>query len=89
MAYCSLRQSARLQPLLRTYGSWGSEARLSYSYNRLVSDGLWYLPDRLALLEAGGDLSERLARQHDAPGGFPPEVLAAPARVRRCGCRTR
>ena len=65
-----------MQPLLRVYGPWGASARVSYPYGRLVGDGLWQLPDRAALLDAGGNIREGIARQRDTPAGFTPEVLA-------------
>jgi predicted restriction endonuclease len=37
---------AIVNPLLRSYGPWGSGAHVSYPYGRLVNDGLWLLPDR-------------------------------------------
>lgn len=65
-----------LQPLLRSYGPWGSAAHVSYPYSRLVNDGLWRLPDRADLVDAKGNVREGIARQRDAPAGFAPDVLA-------------
>jgi putative restriction endonuclease len=36
---------AIVNPLLHSYGPWGSEAHVSYPYGRLVNDGLWLLPE--------------------------------------------
>jgi hypothetical protein len=60
-----------VNPLLRSYGPWGSGAHVSYPYGRLVNDGLWLLPDCAYLLDAKGNVRER-----DAPAGFTPDVLA-------------
>ena len=54
---------AALQPLLRVYGPWGGSARVSYPYGRLVGDGLWQLPDRADLFDAGGNISGRGSRE--------------------------
>jgi hypothetical protein len=54
---------AALQPLLRVYGPWGASARVSYPYSRLASDGLWQLPDRADLFDAGGNISGRGSRE--------------------------
>ena len=67
---------AIVNPLLRSYGPWGSGAHVSYPYGRLVNDGLWHLPDRAQLLDAKGNVREGGARERDAPAGFTPEVLA-------------
>jgi len=67
---------AALQPLLRVYGPWGASARASYPYSRLVSDGLWQLPDRADLFDVGGNIREGVARERDAPAGFTLDVLA-------------
>jgi hypothetical protein len=67
---------AALQPLLRVYGPWGASARVSYSYSRLLGDGLWQLHDRAELFDAGGNIREGVARERDAPAGFGPDVLA-------------
>jgi hypothetical protein len=45
-------------------------------YSRLVGDGLWQLPDRAELFDAGGNIREGVARERDAPAGFTPDVLA-------------
>ena len=68
---------AVLQPLLRVYGPWGANARVSYPYGRLVGDRLWQLPDRANLFDVGGNVREGVARERDVPAGFAPEVLAA------------
>jgi putative restriction endonuclease len=68
---------AALQPLLRVYGPRGASARVSYPYSRLVGDGLWQLPDRADLFDAGGNIREAVARERDASAGFRPDVLAA------------
>jgi hypothetical protein len=70
------RPEAALQPLLRAYGPWGASARVSYPYSRLVTDGLWQLPDPAGLFDAGGNIWEGMARQRDARAGFAPDVLA-------------
>jgi putative restriction endonuclease len=49
---------AIVNPLLRSYGQWGSGAHVSYPYGRLVNDGLWHLPDRGQLLDAKGNIRE-------------------------------
>lgn len=49
---------------------------MSYPYSRLVSDGLWQLPDPADLFDAGGNICEGVARERDAPAGFTPDVLA-------------
>jgi putative restriction endonuclease len=67
---------AALQPLLRVYGPWGSGSHVSYPYGRLVNDGLWQLPDRADLFDAGSNIREGVARERDAPAGFTPDVLA-------------
>jgi putative restriction endonuclease len=67
---------AILQPLLRSYGPWGSGAHVSYPYGRLVNDGLWHLPDRAQLLDAKGNVREGVARERDGPAGFTPDVVA-------------
>ena len=67
---------AAVQPLLRVYGPWGASARVSYPYSRLISDGLWQLPDRADLFDAGGNIPEGVARERDVPAGFTPDVLA-------------
>jgi putative restriction endonuclease len=67
---------AIVNPLLRSYGPWGSGAHVSYPYGRLVNDGLWHLPDRAQLLDAKGNVREGVARERDAPAGFTPDVLA-------------
>ena len=67
---------AIVNPLLRSYGPWGSGAHVSYPYGRLVNDGLWHLPDRAQLLDANGNVREGVARERDAPAGFTPDVLA-------------
>jgi putative restriction endonuclease len=72
---------AIVNPLLRSYGPWGSGAHVSYFYGRLVNDGLWLLPDRAELVDATGNVRERLARERDAPAGFTPDVLATFERV--------
>ena len=43
---------AIVNPLLRSYGPWGSGAHVSYPYGRLVNDGLWHLPAHSQLLDA-------------------------------------
>jgi putative restriction endonuclease len=68
---------AIVNPLLRSYGPWGSGAHVSYPYGRLVNDGLWHLPDRAQLLDANGNVREGVARERDVPAGFTPDVLAA------------
>jgi hypothetical protein len=70
-----------VNPVLRSYGPWGSGAHVSYPYGRLVNDGLWLLPDRAELVDATGNVRERLARERDAPAGFTPDVLATFERV--------
>jgi hypothetical protein len=45
---------AIVNPLLRSYGPWGSGAHVSYPYGRLVNDGLWHLPARAQLLDPTG-----------------------------------
>jgi putative restriction endonuclease len=72
---------AIVNPLLRSYGPWGSGAHVSYPYGRLVNDGLWLLPDRAQLVDATGNVRERLARERDAPAGFTRDVLATFERV--------
>jgi putative restriction endonuclease len=67
---------AIVNPLLRSYGPWGSGAHVSYPYGRLVTDGLWRLPDRAQLLDAQGNVREKIARERDAPAGFTPDLLA-------------
>ena len=52
---------AVLQPLLRSYGPWGSAAHVSYPYSRLVNDGLWRLPDRADLVDTKGNVREGIA----------------------------
>jgi putative restriction endonuclease len=64
-----------VNPLLRSYGPWGSGAHVSYPYGRLVNDGLWELPNRAQLVDAKGNVRERAARERDAPAGFSPDVL--------------
>jgi hypothetical protein len=51
---------AILNPLLRSYGPWGSGAHVSYPYGRFVNDGLWYLPDRAHLLEPLGEADQEV-----------------------------
>jgi len=68
---------AIVNPLLGSYGPWGSGAHVSYPYGRLVNNGLWHLPDRAQLLDAKGNVREGIARGRDAPAGFTPNVLAA------------
>jgi hypothetical protein len=63
-------------PLLRSYGPWGSSVHVSYPYGRLVNDGLWFLPDYGQLVDAKGNVREGVARERDAPAGFTPDVLA-------------
>jgi putative restriction endonuclease len=65
-----------VNPLLRSYGPWGSGAHVSYPYGRLVNDGLWHLPARAQLLDAKGNVREGIARERDAPAGFTADVLA-------------
>jgi hypothetical protein len=65
-----------VNPLLRSYGPWGSGAHVSYPYGRLVNDGLWHLPARAQLLDAKGNVREGVARERDAPAGFTADVLA-------------
>jgi len=62
--------------LLRVYGPCGASARVSYSYSRLVGDGVWQLPAPAGLFDAGDSIREQIARQRDAPAGFAPDVLA-------------
>jgi putative restriction endonuclease len=67
---------AIVNPLLRSYGPWGSGAHVSYPYGPLVNDRLWHLPHRTQLLDANGNVREGVARERDAPAGFTPDVLA-------------
>ena len=80
---------AALQPLLRVYGPWGASARVSYPYTRLVSDGLWQLPDRADLLGAGRNIREGVARERGRAGRFHPrcdcDVRAGAGADRCCG----
>jgi putative restriction endonuclease len=68
---------AIVNPLLRSYGPWGSEAHVSYPYGRLANDGLWHRPDRAHLLDAKGNVREGVARERDTPASFTPDVLAS------------
>jgi len=63
-----------VNPLLRSYGPWGSGAHVSYPYGRLVNDGIWELHDRAELVDATGNVRERLARERDAPVKRHPEL---------------
>ncbi len=72
---------AVLRPLIRSYGPWGTEPRLSYPFSRLINDRLWRLPDAETLVDAKGNVWEMLARERDAVAGFTPDVLAAFARL--------
>jgi putative restriction endonuclease len=67
---------AAVHPLLRVYAPWGASAGVSYPYSRLVSDGLWQLPNRADLFDAGGNIREGVARERDVPAGLSPDVLA-------------
>jgi putative restriction endonuclease len=67
---------AIVNPLLRSYGPWGSGAHVSYPYGRLVNHRLWHLPDPAELLDAEGNIREGIARQRDGSAGFTPDVLA-------------
>jgi hypothetical protein len=60
-----------VNPLLRSYGPWGSGAHVSYPYGRLVT-GLSHLPARAQLLDVKGNVREGIARERDAPTGFTP-----------------
>jgi putative restriction endonuclease len=66
-----------VNPLLRSYGPWGSGAHVSYPYGGLIDDDLWLLPDRAQLFDAKGNVREKVARERDAPAGFALDVLAA------------
>jgi hypothetical protein len=66
---------AIVNPLLRSYGPWGSGAHVAYPYGRLVNDGYGSCPIAPSS-STQGQPPPGVARERDAPAGFTPDVLA-------------
>lgn len=74
-----LEAEAVLRPLLHIYGPPGTRARTADPFGRLLADGIWRLnmaaPDRIKMLDRGGNPRPSFLREQDVAAGFSDDVL--------------